>query len=394
MKKVVHINTFCSGGAAKACARINHAMYDAGMDSRMLVLYKTIPDDLITDLRKELPLIEHLYLKIKNRNYTDLLKFKNRNNDELFSLYRSVWNVNRHSLVKQAEVIHLHWVAGLLDFDSFFRSIPDSKKIIFTLHDHYPFSGGPHYPNPCFDSGKWIQLIDRNRFFLNELYKKHHIQFVGPSRYIIDHLMKSGLGNSGNCSVIKNPVDPTIFKELNREALRKKYGFGTNDKVLLYVNENFKYRRKNFSYFKSIYPILIENGYKILICGDRIKDEQKNKNIVQIGYVKDDHELANIYNVADVLLFTSTDDNLPNTISESLCCGTPVVAFNTGGIGEMIDVINNGSLLPKDAEPQIYIDAVKELFLKSIDRKSISKTAQAIYSPRNAAKAYSEFYSK
>jgi len=54
--------------------------------------------------------------------------------------------------------------------------------------------------------------------------------------------------------------------------------------------------------------------------------------------------MAAMYNLADVYVTPAIEDNLPNTVMESLACGTPVVAFNTGGLPDMVDHQQNGYL--------------------------------------------------
>lgn len=63
-----------------------------------------------------------------------------------------------------------------------------------------------------------------------------------------------------------------------------------------------------------------------------------------LGTIKDDEKLVNCYNAADAFLIPSLEDNLPYTVMESLACGTPVVAFTTGGIPDMVQHDYNGYL--------------------------------------------------
>jgi glycosyltransferase involved in cell wall biosynthesis len=62
------------------------------------------------------------------------------------------------------------------------------------------------------------------------------------------------------------------------------------------------------------------------------------------GIITGDLNIIDLYNAADIFVLPSLEDNLPNTVMESMACGTPVVAFNTGGIPEMIDHRVNGYL--------------------------------------------------
>ncbi len=54
--------------------------------------------------------------------------------------------------------------------------------------------------------------------------------------------------------------------------------------------------------------------------------------------------MVELYNSADAFVLPSLQDNLPNTVMESLSCGVPVIAFNIGGVPEMISHHKNGYL--------------------------------------------------
>ena len=55
-----------------------------------------------------------------------------------------------------------------------------------------------------------------------------------------------------------------------------------------------------------------------------------------LGEIKDDFKLVDIYNAADVFVAPSKQENLSNAVMESLSCGTPVAAFQIGGMSDMI----------------------------------------------------------
>ena len=48
-----------------------------------------------------------------------------------------------------ANVYHLHWVAGFLDYSTFFGAFPRDKPLVWTLHDMNQFTGGCHYTAGC-----------------------------------------------------------------------------------------------------------------------------------------------------------------------------------------------------------------------------------------------------
>jgi glycosyltransferase involved in cell wall biosynthesis len=63
-----------------------------------------------------------------------------------------------------------------------------------------------------------------------------------------------------------------------------------------------------------------------------------------MGYLFDNLSLTLLYSAADVFVAPSMEDNLPNTVMEALACGTPAVAFDIGGMSDMIEHQKNGYL--------------------------------------------------
>src|SRR5207244_1154208 len=57
---------------------------------------------------------------------------------------------------------------------------------------------------------------------------------------------------------------------------------------------------------------------------------------VHLGPVQDDRHLSQVYSAADIFVLASLQDNQPNTVLEAMACGTPVAAFDVGGVPEMV----------------------------------------------------------
>lgn len=100
------------------------------------------------------------------------------------------------------------------------------------------------------------------------------------------------------------------------------------------------------------------------------------------------------YSCADLFVIPSLEDNLPNTIMESMACGTPCIGFATGGIPEMIDHCVNGYVAKyKDAND--LANGIQWV-LEHEDRQALSdacvKKVQENYTEEVVAKKYLELY--
>ena len=65
--------------------------------------------------------------------------------------------------------------------------------------------------------------------------------------------------------------------------------------------------------------------------------ESLPESIIAIDRTNNQQELAEIYSAADVFVNATREDTFPTVNIEALACGTPVITFDTGGSGEIID---------------------------------------------------------
>lgn len=136
----------------------------------------------------------------------------------------------------------------------------------------------------------------------------------------------------------------------------------------------------------------ILSGLALCAVGS-ISELEENNTVIELGKVHDERLMAMTYAAADLLVIPSLEDNLPNTMLESLCCGTPVLGFPTGGI---IDVVKVGvyGLLCDEISVKSLVTGLKSFLSGEVvfDRDAISKTASERFSLDNQATAYIELY--
>jgi len=258
------------------------------------------------------------------------------------------------------DLINLEWVAGFAD-PTVHPEYYQDKPVVMTLHDMNAMTGGCFYSCGCrkFETccencplfkdinGNSCQVggVDiANQIFKKRLaaYQKLNLHIVTPSTWLADEAKKSTLLRHFPVTVINYAQPLDVFKPLNRQKLRSDSGFSPNDIILLFTADAVNSIRKGTSYLLEMLRKLSQTDLArrlvVLIMGSNPPDEFSNLSLRTqlLGFVDKQDIQAKVYNIADALIVPSLEDNLPNTICESLGCGTPVIAFKSGGIPEMI----------------------------------------------------------
>ena len=254
----------------------------------------------------------------------------------------SPYDLSNHKLVKWADIVNLHWVAGFLHYPTFFRKV--KKPIVWTLHDRNPFSGGFHFK--CYEQPEYSQvdskLVLEKSFFLKERYS---LSIVSPSKWLLSESVRSTVFSSLPHFHIGYGINTTQFQWKNKLESRKELDLPLNKNLILFVADSIKDIRKGFIYAKEAANFLDVSRSTLVTVGKGSFKGNSNLQTISLGFVRSRKQLAQLYSATDVFVVPSIEDNLPNTILECLSCGTPVVAFNIGGVPDMIKHKFNGYLV-------------------------------------------------
>jgi glycosyltransferase involved in cell wall biosynthesis len=184
------------------------------------------------------------------------------------------------------------------------------------------------------------------------LSNAHNLNIVTCSNWLKQQASLSSLLRNKPIYTIPNPIDTQTFKPSNKLQHRKLLGLDQNKKYILFAAANINNYFKGFSFFVEAIELLtkqypqISNLLEIVIVG-KVKDERPFTRL-KIPYSSlgtfSPEKMINVYNAVDLFITSSIQDNLPNTIMESMACGVPVVAFDVGGIPDLIDHQQNGWL--------------------------------------------------
>ena len=343
MKVLLVSTSDLAGGGAIAAYRLMEALNKNGVKAKMLVRDKQSSSVTVAQVGTIIPkVMERLHIM-------SYLKGKLWEADTAdFGI-----DITRTEEYKEADIIHLHWVnQGMISLSCLKRMIKDGKKIVWTLHDEWPYLGICHYRGECQETEcRNCPLLPGNlahKHYLRkqELYKKGNITFVGCSQWITERaqqaLPETKVVHINNC------IPHNIFRHIDQQEARKKLGLPLDKKIILFCSQNLNDERKGFAYLQqALNQLTIHNSQFIIKDSPSpLGDTEGGLSTVCIGkggrYISSPEEMATMYAAADVFVIPSLQDNLPNTIAEAMSCGTPCVGFNVGGIPEMIDHQQNG----------------------------------------------------
>jgi glycosyltransferase involved in cell wall biosynthesis len=346
--KIVHVTYSENGGAGTAAYRIYEAMRKSEIQVAFLSAKSSIGFDnnnLENDFFKyrKPALILRMLKKLKSYVYTsreqltrkELGLVKSKLDYEILSLPVGNDKLHLHPLIGEADIVHLHWVSGFLNYEDFFSKC--KKPIVWTFHDMNPFLGVFHYLNDVQLNNKIIGHLEKYYKDFKQKYLKseNKIGVICPSQWMQESFINSNFNFKNKLEVIPNTLDFDVFKPYPTIELRESLKLSKDELVLLFVAENINNKRKGMD-------LLLEalKGLKIkttlVTIGGGLLPEINGYTVLSLGSISSPQELANIYSLADVFVLPSREDNLPNVMLESFACGTPVISFSNGGMREHV----------------------------------------------------------
>ncbi|MBE9586740.1 glycosyltransferase family 4 protein [Mucilaginibacter sp. JRF] len=410
--KVTLINTAdAGGGAPAACMRLLKALVQNGVDVTMAVQQKLTAEPRVTAttgkrtakanfLRERLP-----FIGFQEKDKTVRFAFSEANSGS---------NIADHPAIQEADILHLHWTnSGYLSINNLKQLLQTSKPVVWTLHDMWAFTGGCHYSNGCDNflnqcGNCWMLRRPQANDLSHKVWQRkfdmlqsvQNLTIVSCSNWLGNVSRSSGLLGNMPTMAIPNPIDIDTFSPKDKATVRKKWGIDADARIILFGAANINDRRKGITYLVEALHLLkqqtADSPIQMVIFG-------KNKHfdtttlpfkVKELSIISAESDLAEIYSAADVFVSPSLEDNLPNMIMESLACGTPVAAFNTGGIPDLIDHQQNGYLAEYKSSADLAAGIHHLLFSEDSEGLSTSARQKVLdnYTNNRVAKQYIDLY--
>jgi glycosyltransferase involved in cell wall biosynthesis len=395
--KILHISTSDYGGAANATLRLHQGLLNAGNISKCLCLQQS--NRKVAEVygfeRKKQTLFFRFLRKLgfstsqadKNQRQIQGLEGKY----EIFTFPNTDYDITKHPLVQEADLIHLHWVANFLDWPSFFISV--KKPIVWTLHDMNPFQGGFHYADDMERNQKIfgkleLQMLDIK---LKALKSVSSLTIITPSEWLTQASRNSAVLGRFPHQTIPYGLDTQLYRPLDKNFARQIFNLPQDKKLLLFVADTVANPRKGMDLLTEALRLLSEKDLVIVTIGGGNVGPLSDQQHIHLGRINDERLLTLAYSAADLFVIPSREDNLPNTVQESISCGTPVVGFQIGGIPDMLIEAKNGFLAPQQS-PEALSQTLKKALDSNFDRTSIRKDAFKRYDQSVQAHRYLELY--
>ncbi|WP_240755235.1 glycosyltransferase [Pedobacter sp. SYP-B3415] len=418
--KIVHLNTYDgNGGAGRACLRLNSALNNlsvtgqpaaAGIESKVLAYFKFGHDEQIGTFTPTIMSRGRAAAQILAERYCS--KYLTRSVKTPFSLQWFGQDVTSHPDVRSADIIHLHWINHGFLTPRFIAALAKLEKpVVWTFHDSNAFTGGchvrydcEHYHRSCGDcpllkfSGKNDQS-HQNWVRKQKAYSRLDFEIIAPSRWMQESVRFSSLLGARNTRVIPNTIETAVFKPYVQQEAKSILNIAPEKFVLMsgfMPSKNDKHKGTPYLvdalHQLAARPGIDPENFELIIFGNKENTDLPEFpfHTTFLGTVNNDAHLAKCYSAADAFISPSLEDNLPNTVMESLSCGTPVVAFTTGGIPDMVTHGENGFLAPycsaaglADGLEWLYLHPDRDLIRKEARRSVINRFSESIIAARH-----------
>lgn len=348
-------------GAARAAYRLNHSLQCIGIETQMLVQTKGSDDATVkgttarsglgkaaTGLRLTL---DHLPLKL----------YPKREERGTYSLQWLPDQIAAQVAAVNPDIVSLQWICkGYMQIETLAKL---NKPLVWTLRDMWAFTGGCHYSDECdrytqtcgscpqlqsstdWDLSRWVWQRKRKS------WQHCNLTIVALSAWLGQCAAASSLFKNLRVEVIPNGLDLEKYRPIDPTTARQLLGLPLDKKLVLFgAVKATSDKRKGFHLLQSALQELSQSDWRdqiaLVVFGASRPPNPPDFGLEThyLGMLNDDVSLALTYSAADLLVAPSIQENLANTVLEAIACGTPCVAFNIGGMPDLIEHQRNGYL--------------------------------------------------
>ena len=337
------------GGAAKATQKIFNALKKTNIDVQYVVVEKK-SDGVSIIAPIKLQYFSHF---IKRLVALLLQKLQVSPNLSKHSLNIFSCNVILDA-IKDSQLVHLNWINNETVAIAKLPSI--TANIIITLHDEWFYCGSEHLaldsqrPFQGYNrANKNVRGFDWDSFIWNQKLKalsliKDRLIFTVPSSWMLDRVKQSKLLSGHDIRLVPNVIDTDQFKRVDSSVLLQQLPISDKVRVIVFGAVYGKSMGlKGFSLLQKAFNLLAEritDRSDILLVSFGGKSHENRGDMgfkhIELGHIADTFHLAQLYSLATMTVVPSMVESFGQVAAESLACETPVVAFNSSGLKDIV----------------------------------------------------------
>lgn len=394
--QIDHITFSATGGAGIVANTIANAQRELGHDVNVL----TVVD---SDLRSE-PLTKPI---LTVAAALDEWVLSSREEKTLFSPLRGNLESLDYSKIRPDSIIHLHWMSGVMNHQTLEELLASGRKVVWTLHDMNPFTGGCHHSHSCqqflqdCSNCPQAKILFRHSVSINlrkRLLERRYpnLRVVSPTIWMLDQASRSTVFRNQHNLVIASPIDDMFFGQTNRLTARDHLGIAVDTFVGAVVAKDLSDANKNLALvIQTFEEAAVRTNRRlalILIGKNGASYSSKLVDIKWLGEMNS-QKISETACAADVFLSGSIAESAGMTIIEGAAMGIPSVALANGGTSSLIENEKTGILCP---DPDSFVSGLLQLIENSNRLSELGASAKVHAENHRAEKvatSYIELYS-
>jgi glycosyltransferase involved in cell wall biosynthesis len=261
--------------------------------------------------------------------------------------------------LKDFDVVHFHDLYQAISPRTL-AAVAARRPVVLTVHDCSAFTGGCVNPMGCqrfrescgaCPQAARLGRFDFTRWNLKEfrrLGRRRNVSYLFPSQWILDEAARS-LEFAARGARIPNGFDGRDYRFCSRAEARRQLGIARDQKVVAIASASLDNELKGVRFALRALAANQDLGPLALVIGEAspgLAGDLPGKMFRCAGFVEDRRQLGLLHAAADLLLYPSLGDNLPITVQEAMAAATPVLAFEVGGVPELVRAGRTGWLIP------------------------------------------------
>jgi len=421
--KVVHLCSSDFWEQGSLAYRIHKGIEKNGLESTFITMLKSSGDPSVRAIiqdpvfKDKIKLRERISINMPIPFAEILEEWKDRlgirimpcEGEVIFSLIDSPINLGQLEEIEMADIIHIHWIPGMLDFELaplFFLG----KPVIISLYDMFFLTGGCHYNRGCtgYLTGcmECPLVSEEARYLVKDSFSKKkavynllNLKVVAKSRGLKEKAENLGLFK--DVSLIHPCTPYHSYPVLNKKKAREILGLDPESTIILSIAPSLISERKGIlNILEAMGPLIaqgqINKPYILLIGADGNEIEKDIMSPIHIVPVVPNEEVLSWYYCAcDVFVSGGIYDPISIFALDAMAMGMPLVGFKGSCLEDFIHHKENG-YIAKQGDMNDLGKGVKYVLSSIKKGKSMQKISRSIakreFSWEGQSKKYIDVY--